>query len=158
MRALAWCLGKTCMTPTNSVGRSCEYSRPRLWADEPGNTTLFIFQPQVDLISQTGRLLAVKMRKNNVLLISFWQVEENRSFLLLVFLKHISISSWLACVIKSQPIKWKVNVTLFKTLINFEKISAVRKIHFLANYLKLYRRNLYICKKKKTNYVQANVT
>ena len=145
MRALAWCLGKTCMTPTNSVGRSCEYSRPRLWADEPGNTTLLIFQPQVDLISQTGRLLAVKMRKNKVLLIIFWQVEEIWSFLLLVFLRYISISSWLACVIKSQPIKWKVNVTLFKTLIDFEK--AVRKVYFLANYLKLYRRNQYICNK-----------
>ena len=145
MRALAWCLGKTCMTPTNSVGRSCEYSRPRLWADEPGNTTLFIFQPQVDLISQTGRLLAVKMRKNKVLLIIFWQVEEIWSFLLLVFLRYISISSWLAYVKKSQPKKWKVNVTLFKTLIDFEK--AVRKVYFLANYLKLYRRNLYICNK-----------
>ena len=145
MRALAWCLGKTCMTPTNSVGRSCEYSRPRLWADELANTTLFIFQPQVDLISQTGRLLAVKMRKNKVLLIIFWQVEEIWSFLLLVFLRYISISSWLACVKKSQPIKWKVNVTLFKTLIDFEK--AVRKVYFLANYLKLDRRNLYICNK-----------
>ena len=145
MRALAWCLGKTCMTPTNSVGRSCEYSRPRLWADEPANTTLFIFQPQVDLISQTGRLLAVKMRKNKVLLIIFWQVEKIWSFLLLVFLRYISISSWLACVKKSQPIKWKLNVTLFKTLIDFEK--AVRKVYFLANYLKLYRRNLYICNK-----------
>ena len=147
MRAIAWCLGKTCMTPTNSVGRSCEYSRPRLWADEPANTTLFIFQSQVDPISQTGRLVAVKMRTNKVLLIIFWQVKENWSFLLLVFLRHISISSWLACVIKSQPIKWKMNVKLFKTLIDFEKIPAVRSVHFLTNYPKLYHRNLNMCNK-----------
>ena len=147
MRAIAWCLGKTCMTPTNSVGRSCEYSRPRLWADEPANTTLFIFQSQVDPISQTGRLVAVKMRTNKVLLIIFWQVKENWSFLLLVFLRHISISSWLACVIKSQPIKWKMNVKLFNTLIDFEKIPAVRSVHFLTNYPKLYRRNLNMCNK-----------